>query len=77
MTETTVVAIREPQEPGDALTEVLRVGARQLLAEAIELEVGSSSPSTVRNATRLVASAWYATATCRSVRSKRALVACR
>ncbi len=41
MTENTVVPIRPPQEPRDALTEVLRVGARQLLAEAIEAEVGS------------------------------------
>lgn len=41
MPENTVVPIRRPQESRDALTEVLRVGARQLLAEAVEAEVGS------------------------------------
>ena len=41
MGKNTVVPLRQPQEPRDALTEVLRIGARQLLAEAIEAEVGS------------------------------------
>ncbi len=41
MTENTIVPIRQPEAPRDALTAVLRVGARQLLAEAIESEVGS------------------------------------
>jgi len=41
VTKNTVVSIRSRQETRDALTEVLRVGARQLLAEAIEAEVGS------------------------------------
>ncbi len=41
MAENTVVPMRRPQETRDALTEVLRAGARQLLAEAIEAEVGS------------------------------------
>ncbi len=41
MTENTVVPLRAPQAPEDPLVEVLRRGARQLLAEAIESEVGS------------------------------------
>jgi len=36
-----VVSIQESQSPRDALTEVLRTGAQQLLAEAVEAEVGS------------------------------------
>jgi transposase-like protein len=39
MTETTnVVRLRQPDEMDDPLTEILRAGARQLLAQAIEIE---------------------------------------
>jgi len=36
---TNVVRLRQPEEIDDPLTEVLRAGARQLLAQAVELEV--------------------------------------
>ena len=39
MSESSVVSIRSPESPRDALTEVLRTGAQQLLAEAVEAEV--------------------------------------
>ena len=39
MNEDTVVALHQPGEFEDPLTEVLRAGARQLLAQAIETEV--------------------------------------
>ena len=39
MTENTVVPIRGKQSEADPLTEVLRQGARRLLAEAVEAEV--------------------------------------
>ncbi len=39
MSESSVVSIRSPETPRDALTEVLRTGAQQLLAEAVEAEV--------------------------------------
>ncbi len=39
MTEDSVVALKQPGEFEDPLTEVLRAGARQLLAQAIESEV--------------------------------------
>lgn len=39
MTETTVIALRQPGQIDDPLTEVLRAGARQLLAQAVEAEV--------------------------------------
>ncbi len=39
MTEDTVVALRQPGEFEDLLTDVLRQGARKLLAQAVEAEV--------------------------------------
>jgi transposase-like protein len=39
MREDTVVALRQPGQTDDPLTDVLRAGARQLLAQAIEAEV--------------------------------------
>jgi putative transposase len=41
MTTDTVVALRQLGETGAPLTEILRVGARQLLAQAIEAEVAA------------------------------------
>lgn len=41
MSKNTVVALRRPESVHDPLTDVLRAGARQLLAEAIEAEVAS------------------------------------
>src|SRR3954451_13105788 len=37
-TSTKVVRLRQPDEIDDPLTEVLRAGARRLLAEAVEME---------------------------------------
>ena len=39
MTEDSVVALHHPGVTADPLTEVLRAGARELLAQAIEAEV--------------------------------------
>ena len=39
-----VVCLRQPGAIADPLTESLRAGARQLLAQAIELEVRPSWP---------------------------------
>ncbi|WP_287286417.1 hypothetical protein [Mesorhizobium sp.] len=33
-----IVCLRQPDEIGDTLTDVLRSGARKLLAQAIEME---------------------------------------
>lgn len=41
MTQSTVVPIDRASRPRDPLTEVLRVGARRLLAEAVEAEVAA------------------------------------
>src|SRR3954466_6766618 len=37
-TSSNVVRLRQPEELGDPLTDVLRSGARRLLAQAVELE---------------------------------------
>ena len=37
-TDTNVVRLRQPNEIDDPLTDVLRTGARRLLAQAVELE---------------------------------------
>ncbi len=39
MTDTSVLSFRQPGEISDPLTEVLRQGARELLAQAVEAEV--------------------------------------
>ena len=42
MNETTnIVALRQPDEIADPLTDILRAGARQLLAQAVEVEVAA------------------------------------
>ena len=42
MTEDSVVALHHPGVTADPLTEVLRAGARELLAQAIEAEVAAA-----------------------------------
>jgi len=37
-TPNTIVRLRQPDEIDDPLTEVLRIGARRLLAQAVEME---------------------------------------
>ena len=37
-TSSTIVRLRQPDEIDDPLTDVLRAGARRLLAQAVELE---------------------------------------
>ena len=39
-----IVAFRQPDEIDDPLTNILRAGARQLLAEAVEIEVKRFEP---------------------------------
>lgn len=45
MNETTnIVALRQPDEIANPLTDLLRAGARQLLAQAVEIEVAAFWP---------------------------------
>lgn len=40
MDQSTVVPLRQPEEIVDPLTEILRSGARRLIAQAVEAELG-------------------------------------
>ena len=42
MEETKIITLRQPGEIADPLTEVLRNGARALLAQAVEAEVAEA-----------------------------------
>ncbi len=60
MTETNVFQLSQPGSFSDPVTEVLRDGARALLAQAVEAEVASLL---------MAASGWCAMDICRSARS--------
>jgi hypothetical protein len=62
MTDTNVLQFSQPGTFADPLTEVLRTGARALLAQAVEAEVASLLE-------RYANEAWCATAICPSARS--------
>src|SRR5215510_11785084 len=71
MSETSkIVALRQPDEIDDPLTNVLRAGARQLLAQAVEVEV-ETFLATVKDL-KLAADApvWCGMVTARRVRSR-------
>src|SRR5215203_2145197 len=51
-TSTNVVRLRQPDEIDDPLTEVLRAGARRLLAQAVELEAEGLFRAEQNQATR-------------------------
>ena len=45
MNEASIIAVlRQPDEIDDPLTNILRAGARQLLAQAVEIEVRRFEP---------------------------------
>jgi hypothetical protein len=67
MTGDTVVALRHPWETDDPLTEILRAGARQLLAQAVEAEIAAMLAEHEHLTTD--DDAWSVTATARSARS--------
>ena len=76
MNHDNVFALKNPAVPNevrDTMTEVLREGARTLLAQAIEAEVAEFWPGMPISAMRSVGRGWCATATCRSARCRRAL----
>ena len=79
MTEpTNVVRFRQPDDVDDPLTEVLRAGARRLLAQAVELEAERSWPrETTICGCRTGGRAWCATAMGPSARSRPGSARCR
>ena len=63
MAKSTVVPFELPSEfSPDPLTEVIQVGAKELLRTAVQAEVSRSSPSTRIFWTMKAASVWCATA---------------
>ena len=62
MTETNVFALSQPGTFADLLTEVLRNGARALLAKAVEAEAAEFMNNMPASRPRMAASGWCATA---------------
>ena len=69
MSEDNVVKLLQPGSFDDPLTEVLRNGARALLAQAVEAEVAEflAKHADLKTGRRLCA-AWFATGICPSAR---------
>ena len=62
MTGNRVVALRQKGAIDDPLSEILRTGARRLIAEAVEAEFETFLASTGRNSClRMAADGWFAT----------------
>ena len=69
MTDTNVFQLSQPGTFADPLTEVLRNGARALLAQAVEAEVAALLGRHADKRPRTAASGWCATGICPSARS--------
>ena len=69
MSDNSVLKLSQPSTFSDPLTEVLRSGARSLLARAVEAEVAAFLDATPRRAPKKAADGWCATATCPNARS--------
>jgi hypothetical protein len=76
-TPTNMVRLRQPGAIGDPLTEVLRTGARRLLAERLRLRPRPSSPPCRTCGGRMGAPASGGTGMARSGRSRPASAPCR
>ena len=69
MTETNVFQLSQPGTFADPLTEILRDGARALLAQAVEAEVGALLSRHADEVPTMAANGWCATDICPSARS--------
>jgi len=69
VTDTNVFALVQPGTFTDRLTDVLRDGARALLAQAVEAEVAGFLENMPTSAPMTAGNAWFGTATCLSGRS--------
>ena len=61
MTENRVVALRQKGAIDDPLTEILRAGARRLIAQAVEAESRHFWSRPWISCFRMAANAWFAT----------------
>jgi hypothetical protein len=71
MNENRVIALRRKDEIDDPLTEILRSGARRLIAQAVEAEFETFLASTADLVLAMAANAWFAMGTIRFARSRR------
>ncbi len=69
MTDTNVFQLSQPGTFADSLTEVLRNGARALLAQAVEAEVAALLSGHADKRPTTVVNGWSATGICPSARS--------
>ena len=69
MTDTNVLQLSQPGTFADPLTEVLRNGARALLAQAVEAEVAALLASHADELTDEAGRGWCAMGICRNARS--------
>ena len=69
MTKTTVIDFTKPSDfSPDPLTDVLRAGARELLATAVRAEVSEFLAGHIHFWTTRVTSGWYGTGFCRNAK---------
>ena len=69
MSDNNVLKLSQPSTFSDPLTEVLRSGARSLLARAVEAEVAAFLDGHSEARTEEGRDGWCATATCPNARS--------
>ena len=70
MTENRVVALRQKGAIDDPLTEILRAGARRLIAQAVEAELETFLSRPWISCFRMAANGWFATGMIRFARSR-------
>ena len=70
MNENSVVSLRQKDEIDDPLTEILRVGARRLIVQAVEIEFETFLALKLVGSFRMAASVLFATDMIRLARSR-------
>ena len=68
MSKDNIIKLIQPGNVDDQLTEILRNGARALLAQAVEVADFLGRHADLKTADGSATSAWYATVTCRNAR---------
>ena len=72
MSKDTVIEARNPEKgTRDDLTDLLREGAKRLIAEAVDAELSATLAQFATTRTRHVTGTWFATATCPKRRADR------
>ena len=71
MSKDTVIARNPEKGTRDDLTDLLREGAKRLIAEAVDAELSATLAQFATTRTRHVTGTWFATATCPKRRADR------